>query len=45
LIQVDGGVDDKNALLLKNLGANILVSASYIFKSNDYKKAILKLKK
>jgi ribulose-phosphate 3-epimerase len=40
LIEVDGGVNDKNASLLKEAGADILVAGSYVFKSDDYKKAI-----
>ena len=30
-IEVDGGIDDKTAILAKNAGANILVSGSFIF--------------
>jgi len=44
LIEVDGGVNDKNAPLLKEAGADILVAGSYVFKSNDYKKAIESLR-
>lgn len=43
-IQVDGGVTDKNAAEIRAAGADILVSASYIFSSNDYSKAINTLK-
>ncbi len=39
-IQVDGGVDEKTAVLCKDAGANVLVAGSYIFKSDDVKKAI-----
>lgn len=39
-IQVDGGVDEKTAVLCKDAGANVLVAGSYIFKSDDAKKAI-----
>ncbi len=35
LIEVDGGVNDTNALSLKESGADILVSASFIQKSTD----------
>ena len=35
-IEVDGGVNLKNAKELKNAGANILVSGSTIFKSENY---------
>ncbi len=44
LIEVDGGVNDKNAPILKEAGADILVAGSFIFKSSDYKKAIKKLR-
>jgi len=44
LIEIDGGVNDKNAPLLKKAGADILVAGSFIFKSRDYKKAIESLK-
>ena len=44
LIEVDGGVNDKNAPLLKKTGADILVAGSYIFKHKDYKKAIRSLR-
>jgi ribulose-phosphate 3-epimerase len=43
-IEVDGGVNEQTAPLLIERGANRLVSASYIFKSGDYKKAISTLK-
>jgi ribulose-phosphate 3-epimerase len=45
LIEVDGGVNDKNAPLLREAGANILVAGSFVFKSDDYKKAIELLKR
>ena len=44
LIEVDGGVNDKNAPLLRKAGADILVAGSFVFKSDDYKKAIESLK-
>ena len=44
LIEVDGGVNDKNAPLLRKAGADILVAGSFVFKSNDYKKAIESLR-
>lgn len=43
-LSVDGGVNDKNAPLLKKAGADILVAGSFIFGSRDYKEAIKKLK-
>lgn len=44
-IAVDGGIDDKTALLAVNAGANILAAGSYIFKSNDPKAAIKALRR
>ena len=44
LIEIDGGVNDKNAPLLKKSGADILVAGSYVFKHKDYKKAIESLR-
>jgi len=44
LIEVDGGVNDENAPLLKEAGADILVAGSFVFKSDDYKKAIESLR-
>lgn len=40
LVEVDGGVNDKNASLLRDAGADVLVAGSYVFGSNDLKKAI-----
>ncbi|MGN0676746.1 MAG: ribulose-phosphate 3-epimerase [Ruminococcus sp.] len=34
-IQVDGGIDDKTAPVVKKAGANILVSGSYLFRSEN----------
>jgi ribulose-phosphate 3-epimerase len=42
-LEVDGGVDEQTAKIVKNAGANVLVAGSYIFK-NSYKEAITKLK-
>ncbi len=42
-IEVDGGVDDKNARKLINAGANVLVSGSYIFNHPDRNKAVQSL--
>ncbi len=44
-IEVDGGVNEQNTKLLSEMGADILVSGSYIFKAEDKEKAIKKLKK
>jgi len=44
LIEIDGGVNDKNAPILKEAGADILVAGSFVFRSEDYKKAIESLR-
>ncbi len=43
-IEVDGGQDKKNALSSKELGADKIVSGSYIFESKDIKKTVEDLK-
>lgn len=43
LIEVDGGVNEKNAQLLKEAGCDIVVAGSYIF-NGDYKERIKSLK-
>jgi len=43
LIEVDGGVNDKNAPLLKEAGCDIVVAGSYVF-NGDYKEKIESLK-
>lgn len=44
LIEVDGGVNDRNAAALFDAGADILVAGNYVFKSPDPKAAIDLLK-
>ncbi len=44
IIEVDGGVSDKNIKQLKDAGCNAVVAGNYVFKSSDYKKAITSLK-
>ena len=44
IIHIDGGISDKNITGLKKAGCNAIVAGSYIFKSDNYKKAIDKLK-
>lgn len=44
LIEVDGGVDDQTAPALKEAGANVLVSGSYVFKADQPEQRILSLK-
>jgi len=45
LIQVDGGVTDKNAAALYAAGVDVLVAGSYVFHAADPHEAILRLKK
>ncbi|MEZ4800190.1 MAG: ribulose-phosphate 3-epimerase [Flavobacteriales bacterium] len=40
LIEVDGGVNDKNAAKLFDAGADVLVAGNYVFGNQDPKKAI-----
>ena len=44
IIQVDGGINNLTAKICTSLGATSLVAGNYIYKSNDYKKAIDSLK-
>ena len=44
-IQVDGGINEETAKLVKDAGANNLVAGSYVFKASDRKSAIDSLKK
>jgi len=44
LIEVDGGVNDKNIIELKNAGVDVVVAGNFVFKSDDYAKAITALK-
>lgn len=43
-IEVDGGINDETAVLVKNAGANVLVSGSYLFNSENMKEAVNKIK-
>jgi ribulose-phosphate 3-epimerase len=45
LIEVDGGVTDKNAAKLVKAGADVLVAGSYVFKAKDQLETIKGLKK
>ncbi len=45
LIEVDGGVTDKNAAQLTKAGADVLVAGSYVFKAQDQIETIKGLKK
>ncbi|MCK9454015.1 MAG: ribulose-phosphate 3-epimerase [Sulfurimonas sp.] len=44
LIEVDGGVSDKNVHLLKEAGVDIVVAGSYVFNHTNKKEAIESLK-
>ncbi len=44
LIEIDGGVNQDNAPLLKEKGADMLVAGSFVFRSNDPVKTIKDLK-
>lgn len=44
LIEVDGGVSDKNIQSLKDVGVDVVVAGSYIFKHASKKEAIASLK-
>ena len=43
-IEIDGGVNTKNAPILRKMGVNIIVSGSTIFSSKNIKKTIKQLK-
>lgn len=43
-LQVDGGITAENAGVVKKNGADVLVAASFIFKSTNYKTVIDQLK-
>lgn len=43
LIQVDGGVNDKNIHDLKNAGVDIVVAGSYVYGADNYAQAIKSL--
>ena len=44
-LEIDGGITSENARLTIDNGVDVLVAGNYIFKSNDYRTAILSLKK
>ena len=43
-IEVDGGITDKTAVLVKQAGADIVVSGNYVYQSQNCKDSIEKLK-
>lgn len=45
LIEIDGGVSDKNAAQLVEAGADVLVAGNYVFKAEDPVKTVAHLKK
>lgn len=45
LIEVDGGVNNQNAPLLKDAGANVIVAGSYVFNSSNPTSCIYDLSK
>ena len=45
MIEIDGGVTDKNAHKLASAGADVLVAGSYVFKSKDQLQTIKDLRK
>ena len=44
LIEVDGGINDQNAKLVKSAGCDIIVVGSFLMKSNSVKDTYKKLK-
>jgi len=44
LLEVDGGVSDKNIMQLKSAGADVVVAGSYVFKHKSLQEAITSLK-
>ena len=44
LIEVDGGINEETARIVKKAGADILVAGSFIFKGENYRERIMKLK-
>ena len=45
LIEIDGGVTDKNARQLVEAGANVLVAGNFVFKAKNPTETIADLKK
>lgn len=44
LIEMDGGINDKNISMIKDCGVDMVVSGNYIFSSKDYQIAINSLR-
>jgi ribulose-phosphate 3-epimerase len=45
LIEVDGGINEKTAPLVKEAGVEVIVAGTYVFKSNDRVATIESLRK
>ena len=45
LIEVDGGINEETAKLVKDAGVDVIVAGSYVFKSDNIRKAINTLRK
>lgn len=43
-LEVDGGINEETAKLVKEAGADVLVSGSYVFRGGDYKENIQRLR-
>ncbi len=43
-LEVDGGINNKNAKIIIEKGANVIVAGNFIFTSDNYKKAIQSIK-
>ncbi len=43
-IEVDGGINERYAKLVKNAGANVIVAGNYVFSSSDYGEKIKLIK-
>ena len=43
-LEVDGGINNKTAKIVKDAGANVLVAGNYVFSSKSYEDAIRSLK-
>lgn len=44
MLEIDGGVSDKNIQALKNAGIDMVVAGSFVFNSQDYAKSIAALR-
>ena len=44
LIEVDGGINEETAKLVKGVGCEVVVAGSYVFSSSDYQTAINKIR-